>query len=90
MTALPAPGAPVGSPCVNVCRMDAGTGWCDGCQRTLDEIAAWGTLDDAGRLAVWRQLAQRRLRRRQLRLQLQSHEQAQTQAGAAPGDGTAT
>jgi predicted Fe-S protein YdhL (DUF1289 family) len=86
MTALSAPGAPVGSPCVNVCRMDAVTGWCDGCQRTLDEIAAWGTLDDDGRRAIWQQLAQRRLLRRQLRLQLREP----AQAGTAPGDRAAT
>ena len=28
------------SPCINVCRMDERTGWCEGCQRTLTEIAA--------------------------------------------------
>lgn len=58
---LPPPGAPVGSPCVNVCRLDAGTGWCVGCRRNLDEIAAWSRLDEAARRAVWQQLAQRRL-----------------------------
>ena len=35
------------SPCIDVCRMDARSGWCEGCLRTLDEIAAWSTLDDA-------------------------------------------
>ena len=34
----PAPAA-VPSPCIAVCRMDAATGWCEGCLRTLDEIA---------------------------------------------------
>jgi predicted Fe-S protein YdhL (DUF1289 family) len=29
------------SPCVNVCRIDANTGFCEGCLRTLDEIACW-------------------------------------------------
>ena len=58
--------AAVPSPCVNVCRMHDATGWCEGCKRTLDEIAAWSTLDDAAKRAVWRQLALRRSAWRQL------------------------
>lgn len=50
----------VPSPCIDVCRMDARSGWCEGCLRTLDEIAAWGALDDAARRAVLAQLPQRR------------------------------
>ena len=55
------------SPCINICRMDAASGWCSGCLRTLDEIAAWSTLPDAAKQAVWSQLPLRRveLRRRQ-------------------------
>lgn len=49
----------VPSPCVSVCRMDAATGLCEGCLRTLDEIAAWSTLDDAGKRRVWQHLEQR-------------------------------
>jgi uncharacterized protein len=51
----------VASPCNNVCRMDTATGWCEGCLRTIDEIVAWATLNDAEKLAVWDRLAQRRL-----------------------------
>jgi len=40
--------------------MDAHTGLCEGCLRTLDEIAAWSSLDDAGKRAVLSQLRQRR------------------------------
>jgi predicted Fe-S protein YdhL (DUF1289 family) len=40
--------------------MDAATGWCEGCLRTIDEIAAWGTLADADKRAVWQQLEARR------------------------------
>jgi predicted Fe-S protein YdhL (DUF1289 family) len=54
------PAAAVPSPCVNVCRMHAASGWCEGCQRTLAEIAAWGGLDDAAKRAVWQQLPARR------------------------------
>ena len=50
----------VASPCINVCRMHAGTGWCEGCLRTLDEIAAWGRLDDDGKRAVLQRLPARR------------------------------
>ncbi len=53
--------APVPSPCINVCRMDEPSGWCVGCFRTLDEIAAWARLGSAERNAVWQQLADRRL-----------------------------
>jgi predicted Fe-S protein YdhL (DUF1289 family) len=48
------------SPCINVCKMDPNSGHCLGCARTLDEIAAWSTLDDAHKRAVWKQLPARR------------------------------
>ena len=47
------------SPCIGVCRIDAATGYCAGCLRTLDEIAAWGVLDDAARRAVWQAIRRR-------------------------------
>lgn len=50
----------VASPCTQVCTIDANTGWCAGCLRTVDEIAAWGALDDAGKRAVWEELPARR------------------------------
>jgi predicted Fe-S protein YdhL (DUF1289 family) len=40
--------------------MDPATGWCVGCRRTIDEIAAWGGMDDAARRAVWAELPRRR------------------------------
>ncbi|MCC8401834.1 DUF1289 domain-containing protein [Paraburkholderia sp. MMS20-SJTN17] len=43
----------VPSPCISVCRMDATTGWCEGCLRTIDEIAGWSTFDDAAKRTVW-------------------------------------
>ncbi|CAG2126694.1 DUF1289 domain-containing protein [Cupriavidus plantarum] len=48
--------SPVPSPCINICRMDAATGYCEGCLRTIDEIVAWGGADDATRRAIWAQL----------------------------------
>jgi uncharacterized protein len=39
------PWAEVPSPCIGVCVMDPDGALCLGCFRTLDEIAAWSTLD---------------------------------------------
>lgn len=50
---------PVGSPCINVCKMDDARGLCLGCMRTIDEIAAWSTLNDDARLAIWKTLPER-------------------------------
>lgn len=52
-------GEPVPSPCISVCRMNAASGLCDGCLRTLDEIAAWGALGDEAKREVWQRIAQR-------------------------------
>ena len=51
---------PVASPCISVCRMDSSTGLCVGCLRTLDEIAAWGVLDDDARRDVLQAIGVRR------------------------------
>lgn len=53
--------SPIPSPCVNVCRMHPCTGWCEGCLRTIDEIAAWSTLSDADKRSIWKLLPKRRL-----------------------------
>ncbi len=50
----------VPSPCTDVCSIDEATGWCRGCLRSLEEIAAWAALDDRAKLAVWKQLGARR------------------------------
>ena len=52
--------AAVPSPCVDICRMDEASGLCEGCLRTLDEIACWSLLDDGEKQAVCDDLAQRR------------------------------
>ena len=48
------------SPCVNLCGIDPVTGWCIGCQRTLDEIAGWGGMSDDEKRRVLEQLPARR------------------------------
>jgi hypothetical protein len=40
------------SPCIGVCTMDASTGWCEGCLRTIDEIAGWSLFDNDEKRAV--------------------------------------
>jgi len=50
----------VPSPCVSICRMHPSSGWCEGCLRTIDEIARWSVLDNTARRAVWKLLPQRR------------------------------
>ena len=55
------PAGPVPSPCISVCRMDAATGLCEGCFRTLDEIADWGMASDDAKRALWQTLVQRAL-----------------------------
>jgi len=49
----------VESPCVNVCRIDEATGRCQGCARTLDEIARWTRESSAWRAAVMADLPNR-------------------------------
>jgi predicted Fe-S protein YdhL (DUF1289 family)/8-oxo-dGTP pyrophosphatase MutT (NUDIX family) len=39
------------SPCIGICKM-RGDGVCDGCLRTLDEIAAWSQMGDDARKAL--------------------------------------
>ena len=60
--------AAVASPCINLCRMHAATGWCEGCLRTLDEIAGWSGLDDHVRRTVVQDLRARRVTWRALKL----------------------
>lgn len=43
---------PVGSPCIDVCRLNPVSGYCEGCLRSRDEIKAWKSMDDRDRLAL--------------------------------------
>jgi predicted Fe-S protein YdhL (DUF1289 family) len=44
----------VPSPCTSVCRMDRLSGFCEGCLRTIPEIAGWSKMEDEARRSVWR------------------------------------
>jgi predicted Fe-S protein YdhL (DUF1289 family) len=48
------------SPCINVCKMDERSGFCDGCFRTIDEIACWSGYTREEKLAVLAKLEPRR------------------------------
>ena len=52
--------AAVASPCVNVCQMDAASGWCRGCARSLGEIAGWGSAPPELQRRILEQLPPRR------------------------------
>jgi hypothetical protein len=49
----------VPTPCMSVCMMDDALGLCQGCLRTLDEIAQWGDSDEALRREVWARIGAR-------------------------------
>ena len=51
--------AEITSPCISVCRMDMATALCEGCFRSRDEIAAWGSAGDAAKLATWARIEER-------------------------------
>lgn len=53
-------GGPMPSPCTGICQMDAGTGLCKGCQRTIDEIIDWGVAPEAKKRQVWLAILARR------------------------------
>ena len=47
------------SPCIKICTYDPGSGLCQGCGRTLEEIGAWFSMSDDERRAVMAQLPER-------------------------------
>jgi len=47
------------SPCIQICVMDAQSGLCAGCGRTLAEIAAWSTFAPAERRRIMALLPER-------------------------------
>ncbi len=58
----------VASPCVAVCTMNPASDFCDGCQRTIDEIAAWSIMDNDEKRQVWVRIGQRKARAAALQL----------------------
>ena len=52
--------SPVPSPCVSICQMNARSGLCSGCLRTIEEIAGWSRYSEAEKRAVWARIVERR------------------------------
>ncbi|MGX5732935.1 DUF1289 domain-containing protein [Bosea thiooxidans] len=49
----------VSTPCVKICVIDPTSKLCEGCGRTLTEIARWGQLSEAERRAIMAELPER-------------------------------
>lgn len=47
------------SPCVEVCRMNEQTGLCEGCLRSITEIAQWANADDDYKRLILARIEQR-------------------------------
>jgi uncharacterized protein len=52
--------APLETPCIEICEIDAVSGLCIGCGRSLEEIARWGELSAEQRRAIMAVLPARR------------------------------
>jgi len=50
----------VASPCIDICRMNPASRFCEGCRRSLDEIAAWSSMTAEEKCRVLAQLPARR------------------------------
>lgn len=57
--AAPEAATPVPSPCVSLCQMDAGSGLCQGCLRTLAEIVQWSGASDDAKRTIWAEIRRR-------------------------------
>lgn len=47
------------TPCIDICFLDPATGLCEGCRRTLDEIARWATMSNEERHRIMADLPNR-------------------------------
>jgi len=49
----------VSTPCIKICVIDPASKLCEGCGRTLAEIAQWSQLSEAERRAIMAELLER-------------------------------
>lgn len=49
----------ISTPCVKICVIDPARRLCEGCGRTLAEIAGWSRMSEAERLAIMAKLRER-------------------------------
>ena len=50
------------SPCINICVIDPDSGLCEGCRRTIKEIATWASLTSGERRRIMAELNGRKPR----------------------------
>jgi len=50
------------TPCIDVCEIDAASGLCIGCGRSIDEVARWSEMSSLERRAIMAVLPARRQR----------------------------
>ncbi|HJV76432.1 MAG TPA: DUF1289 domain-containing protein [Noviherbaspirillum sp.] len=48
------------SPCISICKMNSRTGLCEGCLRTIDEIAQWSSATEEMKRQMWIEIRRRR------------------------------
>lgn len=48
------------TPCIQVCKLDPASGFCLGCSRTIEEIAAWPKLSREEKRLVYAELEKRK------------------------------
>jgi predicted Fe-S protein YdhL (DUF1289 family) len=58
---LPSDAGIVPSPCINVCNMNPHTRCCEGCWRTINEIAQWAGSSDAAKRDILDEIARRKM-----------------------------
>jgi uncharacterized protein len=51
----------VKSPCIEICKIDYKTGFCIGCNRTLEEITNWGSLNDVQKKKILKKTKKKEL-----------------------------
>jgi predicted Fe-S protein YdhL (DUF1289 family) len=51
--------SPASTPCIRVCLIDAETGLCEGCGRTVEEVSRWFSLTEQERLRIMAELPER-------------------------------
>lgn len=47
------------SPCNNVCKVNSKSKYCEGCKRTLEEIASWSMASDEEKLKILEEIKKR-------------------------------
>jgi predicted Fe-S protein YdhL (DUF1289 family) len=47
------------SPCTNICKINPTTQFCEGCKRTIEEIAAWTHYSDKEKIQILEDIKKR-------------------------------